>query len=211
MISESEVERFVQEPGLLVELCREVVKGLGPGSGSQETAAMETQLREIARTIDKLEKQGVPVPEALRAEKMRLVAALSVNSEAARTLNYLTDELEVLVNDLKSRVGRVPSVVQTRKRRTNSVHSPRTRCEVFRRLITEALKQLAGKAQKDDIYKLIETDYANSFLPGDFDYLPDGKRIAWKYRCDWELTKMRKEGLLKSESPRGIWELSEEH
>jgi len=31
MISESDVERFVQEPGLLVELCREVVARLDAG------------------------------------------------------------------------------------------------------------------------------------------------------------------------------------
>ena len=45
---------------------------------------MEAQLREIARAIDKLDKLGVPVPDALRAEKTRLAAALGVSAEASR-------------------------------------------------------------------------------------------------------------------------------
>ncbi len=85
----------MKDPSLLVELCREVIERLDAGSENGEMTAMEAQLREIARAIDKLDKLGVPVPDALRAEKTRLAAALGVSAEASQTMNHLADELEV--------------------------------------------------------------------------------------------------------------------
>lgn len=206
-----EIERYVKDPSLLVELCREVIERLDAGSDNGETAAMEAQLREIARAIDKLDKQGVPVPDALRAEKTRLAAALGGSAEATQTLNHLADELEELLKELKDRIGRTPKAPHTKGPRPREAKSPKTDRSILRRLIIEALDELGGSAHKNDLYKLIEKKYEGRFLPGDFDYLPDGKRIAWKNYSDWEGTAMRQEGLLKSDSPRGIWELSEDH
>lgn len=95
-----EVERYVKDPSLLVELCREVIERLDAGGDNGDTAAMEAQLREIARAIDKLDKLGVPVPDALRGEKTRLAAALGVSAEATQTLNHLADELDELLKEL---------------------------------------------------------------------------------------------------------------
>lgn len=206
-----EVERYVKDPSLLVELCREVIERLDAGSDNGETAAMEAQLREIARAIDKLDKQGVPVPDALRAEKTRLAAALGVSAEATQTLNHLADELDELLKDLKDRIGRTFDATPAKKPRAKRLNSPKTDRSILRSLIIEALNELGGSAHKNDLYKLIEKKYEGRFLPGDFDYLPDGKRIVWKNYSDWEGTAMRQEGLLKSDSPRGIWELSEDH
>ena len=121
----AEVERYVKDPSLLVELCREVIERLDAGADNSETAAMEAQLREIARAIDKLDKQGVPVPDALRAEKTRLAAALGVSAEATQTLNHLADELEELLNDLKARIGRTPETTPAKKPRAKRSKSPR--------------------------------------------------------------------------------------
>ncbi|WP_045222647.1 winged helix-turn-helix domain-containing protein [Desulfonatronum thioautotrophicum] len=214
MISESEVERFVKEPGLLVELCREVVKGLGVGTERHETAAMEIQLREIARTIEKLDKQGVSVPEAFRAEKTRLAAALGTHAEADQVFSGLADGLEDVLQDIRAHIGRTSQL-----RKANTAYVDRSRSEssktgqhVFRQLIIDALQHLGGSAHKRDIYKEIERKYANHFLPGDLEYLPDGKRISWENRCDWVGMTLQKDGLLKKmDSPRGFWKLSEGH
>ena len=96
MTDGSEVDRYVKDPSLLLELCQEVIDRLDAGTETDDTAAMEAQLREIAKAIDKLDKIGVAVPDALRAEKTRLAAALGVNAEAVQVLNHLTDELEEL-------------------------------------------------------------------------------------------------------------------
>lgn len=206
-----EVDRYVTDPSLLVELCREVIEQLDTGGDNSETGAMEAQLREIARAIHKLDKQGVPVPDALRAEKTRLAAALGVSGEATQTLNYLADELEVLLKELKDRIGRAPETASIKKSRAKRSKSPKTDKAILRRLIIDGIKELGGSAHKRDVFELVEKIYEGRFLPGDFDYLPDGKRISWKNYSEWEVTSLRKEGLLKSDSPRGIWELSEDH
>ena len=205
------VERFVQNPSLLVELCREMIERLDGGTENGDSGAMEVQLREIARAIDKLDKQGVSVPDALRAEKTRLAATLGLNAEATQTLNHLADELEKLLLDLNFRLGRTSEARPAKRSRAKRSKSPKTDRATLRRLIVEGLHELGGSAHKRDLYKLIEKNYEGRFLPGDFEYLPDGKRIVWKNYSDWEGTTMRKEGLLKSDSPRGLWELSKDH
>lgn len=204
-----EVERYVKDPNLLVELCREVIERLDAGSDNGETTAMEAQLREIARAVDKLDKQGVPVPDALRAEKTRLAAALGVSSESSKILSHLADELGKLLKDIKVRIGRTSEAEPAKQSRSQRSKSSKTDRSVLRRLIIEGLHALGGSAHKTDLYKLIEKNYEGRFLPGDFDHLPDGKRIVWKNYSDWEGSLMRKEGLLKSDSPRGVWALNE--
>jgi len=211
MISESEVERFVQEPALLMELCREVVARLDAGIGRQETVAMETQLREIARTIDKLSKQGVSVPEPLRAEKIRLAAALGSHAEASRILRCFAEGLENVLSDINAQIGYITENSNQGKTRARCSMSPKTDRSLLRQMIIEGLIRSGGSAQKSDLYNYIETNHKNSFLPGDLEYSPDGKRIYWKLRCSREAKKMRREGILKPDSARGTWELSEDH
>lgn len=137
-----EVERYVKNPSLLVELCRGVIEELDAGADNCEIAAMEVQLHEIARAIDKLDKQGVPVPDALRAEKTRLVAALGVSAEATRILSYLLNELEELTRDLKLRIDRSLEATPAKKPRTNRSKSFKTNKTILHTHIVEALRDL---------------------------------------------------------------------
>ena len=47
---------FVKDPGLLVELCRKVIDELDSGACDSGVVEREAQLREIAKTIERLEK-----------------------------------------------------------------------------------------------------------------------------------------------------------
>lgn len=207
-----EVERYVKDPSLLVELCREVIERLDAGSDNGETAAMEAQLREIARAIDKLDKQGVPAPDALRAEKTRIAAALGVSSEATQTLNHLADELEELLKDLKDRIGRTPEAAPAKKPpRAKRSKSPKTDKAVLRRLIIEALRHFGGSAPKNDVLKYMEEKLHGKLLPGDLEWRESVNEHAWQNNACWERYAMTADGTLKTGSPRGIWELSEDY
>ncbi|QQG64959.1 hypothetical protein [Desulfobulbus oligotrophicus] len=206
-----EVERYMKDPGLLVELCRKVIERLDTGSENGETAAMEAQLREIARTIDKLDKQGVPVPDALRAEKTRLAAALGVSAEATQMLNHLADELEELLKELKDRIGRTPEAAPTKKPRTKRSKSPKTDKAILRILIIEALRHLGGSAPKNDVLKYMEEKLLGKLLPGDLEWREATNDHAWQNNACWERNAMKNDGILKADSTRGIWELSEGH
>jgi restriction endonuclease Mrr len=43
----------------------------------------------------------------------------------------------------------------------------------------------------------------------DYQMLPSGNDIRWHNTAQWERYTLIQEGLLKSESPRGIWEISD--
>lgn len=206
-----EVERYVKDPSLLVELCREVIERLDAGSDNGETAAMEAQLREIARAVDKLDKQTVPVPDALRAEKTRLVAALGVSAEATQTLNHLADELEELLKDLKDRIGRAPEAALAKKPRAKRSNSPRTEAATFRQLIVAVLKSSGGRAKVAEVLDGVGERLKGKLLPGDLEVRQDGKTLAWRNNAQWERLRMVHDGVLRSDSPNGIWELSEDH
>nr|WP_321469284.1 hypothetical protein [uncultured Desulfobulbus sp.] len=204
-----EVERYVKDPSLLVELCREVIERLDAGSENGETAAMEAQLREIARAIDKLDKLGVPVPDALRAEKTRLAAALGVSAEATQTLNHLADELDELLKELKDRIGRTPETAPAKKFRTKRSKSPKTEASTFRQLIVAVLKSCGGRAKVAEVLDGVEERLKGKLLPGDLEVRQDGKTLAWRNNAQWERLRMVHDGVLRSDSPNGIWELSE--
>jgi len=206
-----EVERYVKDPSLLVELCREVIERLDAGSDNGETAAMEAQLREIARAIDKLDKQSVPVPDALRAEKTRLAAALGLSADATQTLNHLADELGELLKDLRNRIGRTAEAASAKKPRTKRSKSLKTDKAILRLLIVEALRHLGGSAPKNDVLKYMEEKLHGRLLPGDLEWREATHDHAWQNNACWERNAMKNDGILKADSPRGIWELSEAH
>lgn len=211
MSHDGEVERYVKDPSLLVELCREVIEQLDTGSDNGETIAMEVQLREIARAIDKLDKQDVPVPDALRAEKTRLAAALGVSAETTQTLNHLAEELAELLKGLKDRIGRTPEAAPTKKPHAKRSKSPKTDKTTLRQLIVEALRHLGGSAPKNDVLKYMEENLHGKLQPGDLEWRESSKDLAWQNNACWERYAMTQDGTLKTGSPRGIWELSEEH
>jgi gamma-glutamylcysteine synthetase len=211
MTDGSEVDRYVKDPSLLLELCQEVIDRLDAGTETDDTAAMEAQLREIAKAIDKLDKIGVAVPDALRAEKTRLAAALGVNAEAVQVLNHLTDELEELLKGLKARLGRTSEGDTTKKPRAKRSRSPKTPNATLRELIVEALRHHGGSCHKNDVLQYMEEKLQGKLLPGDMEWRETTRDHAWQNNACWERYQMTKDGVLKTGSPRGIWELSEDH
>jgi hypothetical protein len=79
----------------------------------------------------------------------------------------------------------------------------------YRKPILEAIYELGGKASVAEILKNVEIKMKS--LLNDFDYqrLPSGE-TRWSNTAKWERkTLVKKEGLLKTNSPKGIWELTE--
>ena len=67
------VNTFAHDPEGLVAFCREVI-GQVESVGTDKT--VEKQFKAIEASVKMLEKQGIPVPDALRQEKLRLGVAL---------------------------------------------------------------------------------------------------------------------------------------
>ncbi len=79
----------------------------------------------------------------------------------------------------------------------------------FRPFILKALAQLGGRARVEEVLERVERMVKPFLSPVDLEPVPSGTEPRWRNRARWERFKMVQEGLLRPDSPRGIWELTE--
>lgn len=76
--------------------------------------------------------------------------------------------------------------------------------------ILKALDELGGRAKMNDVLERVEVQMRDRL--SDVDYQPlnsDPEQPRWRNAAQWARNGMVKEGLLKDDSPRGVWEISE--
>src|SRR3972149_3602023 len=210
MTDHKDIDRYVKDPSLLIELCREVIEQLDSGDDDAEMDAMETQVREISRTIDRLEKSSVPVPDVLRAEKTRLAAALC-DKTGTMALHHLAEEFEEILKDLRTGLGQDRASTARKRAPRKRSRSPKTDKKVLREQIIRALKKIGGRARVADVIEEMSRHLKGKLLPGDLELRQDGKTSDWVKNACWERLRMVREGILRDDSPNGIWELTEDH
>jgi hypothetical protein len=70
-------QELIENPETLLALVRQSVQYLI--EQRPDTAEQEAQLRAVAKAIEQLEKQQIPVPDSLRQTKMNLVAEIGLH------------------------------------------------------------------------------------------------------------------------------------
>ena len=101
MSTHPEVNQYAQKPHLLIELCHDVIEQLQEEINKPEVRGLQTQLNVISRSIEKLERMKVGVPETLRSEKIRLTATLDTPISARNLLLQLTGGLKSVLDNMK--------------------------------------------------------------------------------------------------------------
>jgi hypothetical protein len=203
-------DRFVKDPSILVELCREVIDQLDVSSDDMVVAEQEAQLRAIAKAVEQLEKSGVTVPDPLRAEKTRLAASLAVHTDAKQALAQLADEFQDILRDLRDRLRQNAASPEAKPRGHRS-KLPRTPRMVLREHIVRALKSLGDKARVSDVIAEMDRQLEGKLLPGDTVWREATNECAWQNNAKWERFQMTQDGILRRGSPRGVWELEKGH
>ncbi len=85
----------------------------------------------------------------------------------------------------------------------------KTSQQEFRIPILKALIKLRGRGTMKDVLKIVKEEMKDKLKPIDFEFLPSGKSIRWENTARWERFNMVEDGLLSSNSPKGIWEITE--
>ena len=146
-----ELAPFLKNPDMLIKLCLEVISRLERDRQTSDQRENETQLREIARTIERLEKARVKVPNTLRAEKTSLSAALSVAENANKDLEKIMLGLNSIVNRFSPQRKiinkQMPEIRNVIKRSNTRI----TDGSIFRDCIINALRKLGGSAHVKDV------------------------------------------------------------
>jgi hypothetical protein len=208
MIDSAEAARYVKDPSLLVDLCREVIDQLDAMSDDRTVAEQEAQLRAIAKAVEQLEKAKVAVPDPLRSEKMRLAASLAMHTDAKQALAQLAGEFDEILKDLRERLGQptAPSKDKPAAKRAKLAKTPQS---VLREHIILALRKLGGRARVTDVIDEMARLLDGKLLPGDAVWREATNEPAWQNNAKWERFQMTQDGTLRRGSPRGIWELME--
>lgn len=87
---------------------------------------------------------------------------------------------------------------------------PQTPQPAFRAPILQALVEMGGSGQAHAVLTRVEQLMHAQLTPVDLEELPsNGHPIRWRVSARWCRNTMRREGLLKSGSPNGTWEISD--
>jgi len=86
----------------------------------------------------------------------------------------------------------------------------RTPEPAFVRPILQALSDLGGSAKRSDVFDMLEQSMRDVLKPIDYQILSsEAEQVRWQNSAQWARNLMVKEGLLQSDSPVGIWEITE--
>ncbi len=81
--------------------------------------------------------------------------------------------------------------------------------QAFRRPILEALVELGGGAAIGEVLARVDAKMKDVF--NEYDQQPlhsDPRSVRWKNTAQWCRNSLVREGLMKSDSPHGVWEIS---
>lgn len=207
-------QELIENPETLLALIHESVQHLI--EQRPDTAEQEAQLRAVAKAIEQLEKQQVPVPDSLRQTKMELVAKIGQQDQFDQQLRMLGDGLAEVLERIEDVTGKPRSEGKPQKESTPRQYHPRsgnqatTPMSVLRGLIIEALKEFGGSARRSDVLDRIGEMLEGQLTPRDLEIRGDRSGdIVWRNNVCWERSAMVKEGILRDDSKYGYWELAE--
>lgn len=84
----------------------------------------------------------------------------------------------------------------------------RTPQQVYRQPILRSLYHAGGAKAVNEVLDDIERALGDQLNDVDRQRLNSGRDVRWRNAAQWERAVMVRVGILKSDSPRGIWELT---
>ncbi len=105
--------------------------------------------------------------------------------------------------------GEIPHIDQTTTKKSYGRAYGRTLQSAFREPILRVLLQLGGGGRVGYVLDEVGAEMNDILNEIDKRRLESGNDVRWRNAAQWERAVMVKEGLLSSESPRGMWELTE--
>ena len=206
-------QELIDNPEVLLALVQQAVQQLI--EQRPNTIEQEAQLRAVAKAIEQLEKQQISVPDSLRQTKMTLVDQIGQYAQFNRRLRELGDGLTEVLDMIEQATGKLHQDEQSdkqsapRQRRSKNSDQPVTSQSVLRVHIIQALKELGGHARRYDVLEQMREMLKDRLTPRDIETRSDGRVIIWENNAAWERNAMVEEGILRSDSKFGYWELAE--
>ena len=75
--------------------------------------------------------------------------------------------------------------------------------------ILQVLVEMGGRGKRLRVMDAVGPKMKGILTPADFGRLPKSGWVRWRNRVAWQASNMRAQGLIKNDSPRGLWEISD--
>jgi hypothetical protein len=165
--------------------------------------AFEVLLEEIEGTVNSLNKLG-----AKAFEKGDYALAKDLVDKGSQMSSF-REKVQNLQKEWKHLFGPSPRPKRVVKERLK--RGMRTPEDFFREPILMVLLEMGGSAPISEVLDRVYKKVKASLNKYDLQPLPsDPQSIRWRNTAQWCRNTLVREGLLRSDSPRGTWELSEE-
>jgi len=173
---------------------------------NEVNTAFEILLEEIEEVFNMLSQEGEVAFKGQDFDKARKLIENGERLKAFREkIKFLQEEWQTIFAD------QVPKGARKRKIKARLKKGLRTPEKEFIRPILEVLVELGGKGEMrtvlDRVYQKME-DILNEYDMQSLSSLPKQKR--WENTAQWARNTMINKGLLKADSPRGLWEITKE-
>lgn len=174
---------------------------------NEVTVAFDIVLEEIENAIAALNRDGA---QAFEGGKYDIARELM---EKGSQMTAFRDRVKDLQKEwLNLFAAAVPQKTRRRKapRYRRLEHGLRTPEDEYRIAILQSVVELGGAASMNDVLDKVERLMANKLNAYDRQALASDPTIPrWRNTAQWARNAMVKEGLLSSNSPRGVWEITE--
>ena len=132
-------------------------------------------------------------------------------------LDRMSEALKKRANELRAKVEAVDVVLSRPESHDTAPHQEHdssegtafTPVDKYWPPILESLVELGGRGSRQDVIQRVGKKLAPILTTGDKAMLPSGNAVCWQNRVVWQRLNMVTQGLLRSDSPRGIWEITE--
>jgi uncharacterized protein YukE len=172
---------------------------------NEVNTAFEILLEEIELVANQLNEAGADAFRARNYDK-----AQQAIEEATRLADF-GEKVKVLQREWAGLAAGGLKVGQRKLQRTSKERLERKLCtpkEAFRRPILEALVELGGSASIGEVLERVGARMNSVLNQYDREPLASGP-VRWKNTAQWCRNTLVQEGLMKSNSPRGVWEISD--
>ncbi|MGC8754816.1 MAG: winged helix-turn-helix domain-containing protein [Thermosulfidibacteraceae bacterium] len=172
---------------------------------NEVNTAFEILLEEIEEVFNIISKEG---EKAFKTQDFDRAKELT---EYGNRLKSFRERVKSLQKEWQSLFSeKISTKVPKRRVKGRLKKGLRTSEDKFVIPILESLIELGGKAEMKQVLKLVHAKMENILNKYDYEPLPSiPKQTRWENTARWARNTMVNEGLLVSDSPQGIWEITE--
>jgi len=133
--------------------------------------------------------------------------AIRIDDDVWGSLQRKAIAFEDTPNSVLRRVLGIDRVNGKRRGKTRAARGMRTPQSAFRQPLLRVLTESGGSGKMSEVVDRVGDVMSMQLNEIDRQKLATGE-IRWRNAVQWERNEMVKEGFLKKDSPRGVWELT---